>query len=189
MRKEIFLFCLLWPLLSLAQTQKQPLKLGAIGSVGLATGQSNTKSLFQLSGGVKYSRFFTGVGIGYDTYEFNSVPVFVDWRVRFGKRQTGFLYANGGYNFPGKYKEDTDFSKTEDGIKGGFYTDLGLGYRIPLGGLHRLAISAGFSQKNITQRKVFVFPCLTGDCPEDTREYKYRFNRIVAKLSWELGSK
>lgn len=190
MKKKIMLLLLLCPLFSLAQVkQKQQLKWNMLASAGLAAGESNTKPVFQLSGGLKYSRFFTGIGIGYDTYEFNSIPVFADWRMMFGKKRAAFLYANGGYNFPGKYREDNDLSKTEDGIKGGFYGDLGIGYRMPLGSLHRLAISAGFSQKNIRQRKVFVYPCLTGDCPEDIREYRYRFNRIIARLSWELGSK
>jgi hypothetical protein len=190
MKKEIVLMLLLWPLMSMAQgKQKQQLKWSTIASAGLAEGESDTKPVFQLAGGLNYSRFFTGIGAGYDTYEFNTVPLFVDWRMKFGRNRAAFLYANGGYNFPGKYRRDDDFSKTADGIRGGLYTDIGIGYQVPLGSLHRLALSAGFSQKNITQRKVFVFPCLTGDCPEDIREYKYRFNRIVAKLSWEIGSK
>ncbi|MFC0771714.1 hypothetical protein [Terrimonas alba] len=190
MKKKIVLMFLLWPVMLLAQVkQKQQLKWNTIASVGLATGESNTKPVFQLSGGVNYNRFFTGIGVGYDPYEFNSVPVFADWRMKVFKKQAAFVYANGGYNFPGKYKIDNDFSKTADRIKGGLYTDIGIGYRVPLGSLHRLALSAGFSQKNITQRKVFVFPCLTGDCPDDIREYKYSFNRIVAKLSWEIGSR
>lgn len=190
MKKVVALMFLLWPVMLLAQgKEKQQLKWSTIASAGLATGESNTKPVFQLSGGVNYNRFFTGIGVGYDTYEFNSVPLFADWRVKFGKKQAAFVYANGGYNFPGKYQMDDDFSKTADDIKGGLYTDIGIGYRVPLGILHRLGLSAGFSQKNIIQRKVFVFPCLTGDCPEDIREYRYRFNRIVAKLSWEIGSK
>jgi hypothetical protein len=158
-----------------------------ITTTGLVTGESDIKPVFQLSGGIVYDRHFAGMGIGYDMYQFNSFPVFADWRMSFGKKQIGFIYANGGYNFPGKYKEENEFSKIEDRLKGGFYMDAGIGYRIPLGHFNRFSFSAGYSRKNISQLKSFVYPCFTGDCPEDIHEFRYGFGRVIAKMSWELG--
>src|SRR5688500_4353200 len=106
-------------------------------------------------------------------YQFNSFTVIADWRMSFGKNQIGFIYANVGYNFHGKYKEENEFSKIEDWLKGGFYMDAGIGYRIPLGHFNRFSFSAGYSRKNISQLKSFVYPCFTGDCPEDIHEFRY----------------
>lgn len=158
-----------------------------ISSAGLVTGESNTKLSFQLAGGIVFDHHFVGIGIGYDMYQFNSFPVFADWRMNFGKKRIGFLYANGGYNFPGSYKEETEFSKAGDMLKGGFYMDAGIGYRLPLGSFNRLSFSAGYSRKNIRHIKTYVYPCITGDCPEDIHEFRYGFGRIIAKMSWELG--
>lgn len=186
--KRFFIVLLLVPGFIFAQhTKKINGGWKTITSTGLAIGEANTKPVFQLSGGFTYRRYFTGIGIGYDTYEFNSIPVFADWRMSFGRRQIGFIYADGGYNFPGSYKRNNEFSKTSDRLRGGLYMDAGIGYRIPLGTLHRLSVSAGFSRKNIIQRKVFVYPCLTAPCPEDIHDYDYNFNRILTRLSWEFG--
>jgi len=186
--KRIGIILLFLPLGLIAQIKKSA-NTGwrTITSIGLVAGESNNKPIFQLSGGSVYGRYFTGIGVGYDMYHFNSIPLFADWRMSFGKRRIGFLYANGGYNFPGSYRGENEFSKTKDRLKGGFYMDAGMGYRIPLGGLHRLSFSAGYSRKNMSQLKSFVYPCLTGDCPEDIHDYKYSFGRIIAKMSWELG--
>ena len=186
--KRVGIILLFLPLGLFAQNKKTS-KPGwrMITATGLVTGESDTKPVFQLSGGIVYDRYFAGFGIGYDMYQFNSFPVFADWRMSFGKRKIGFIYTNGGYNIPGKYKEENDFSKTSDRLKGGFYIDAGIGYRIPLGALNRLSFSAGYSHKNIRQLKTFVYPCLTGECPENIHEYKYSFGRIVARMSWELG--
>lgn len=186
--KRVGIILLFLPISLLAQDKKTS-KPGwrTITSIGLVSGESNNKAVFQLSGGAVYGCYFTGIGVGYDTYQFNSIPVVVDWRMAFGKKRIGFFYANGGYNFPGKYKEANEFDKTSDILKGGFYMDAGMGYRIPIGGLNRLSFSAGYSKKNMSTKKVFFPPCLVAPCPEDIHDYKYSFGRIIAKMSWELG--
>lgn len=158
-----------------------------ITSAGLIAGESDTKPVFQLSGGIVRNHHFAGIGIGYETYRFNSIPVFADWRMDFGKKRIGFLYAQGGYNFPGHHKKEIEFSKTSDRLKGGFYMDAGIGYRIRLGAFNRLSFSAGYTRKDIRHIKTFVYRCFTGDCPDNINEFKYSFGRMVAKMSWELG--
>src|SRR5687768_7760535 len=187
--KRIILVLLFLPLGLLAQNKKD-LKTGwrTVTTTGIVAGESDTRPMFQFSGGIVYKHQFAGIGIGYDMYQFNSFPVFADWRMSFGKRQIAFLYANSGYNFPGKYKEENEGFKTSDRLKGGFYMDAGIGYRLRLGNFNRLSFSAGYSRKHISRPKTFVYPCLTGDCPENIHEYKYGFGRIIAKMSWELGN-
>ena len=187
--KQVGIILLFLPIGLLAQDEKTS-KPGwlTITSMGVVSGESNNKFTFQLTGGLVYGRYFTGIGFGYDMYQFNSFPVFVDWRMGFGKKRTGFFYAAAGYNLPGKYRNENEFSKISDGLNAGFYMDAGVGYRIPVVGLHRLSFSAGYSRKNMGQVKIFRYDCVTSPCPDDIRNYKYTFGRIIAKMSWELGN-
>ncbi len=182
------LLLLFLPLSILAQNKKIA-KTGwhTITSIGIVTGEANNKPVYQLSGGLVFGRYYIGIGLGYDTYQYNSFPLFADWRMGFGRRNSGFLYANGGYNVAGNIKNENEFSKTKDESKGGFYMDAGIGYRIPTGSLHRFSVSAGYSHKKIRRQKTFIYPCFAGNCPEDVYDYRYNFGRIVAKMSWELG--
>ncbi len=187
MRYIILLF-LFFPFVALSQSKKTS-KSGwrVISSAGLIAGQTDNRPVFQLSGGLVKNRHFAGVGIGYETYRFNSFPVFADWRMDFGKKRIGFLYGNAGYNFPGHNKEENEFSKVSDRIKGGFFMDAGIGYRIRLGTFHCLSFSAGYTRKDIRHIKTYAYPCFTGNCPDNINEFKYSLGRMVAKMSWELG--
>ena len=189
MKNKWLIIAVLLPALSFSQgntTSKG--EIATITSVGLVAGESTAKPLFQLSAGVTFNRWFTGIGFGYDQYNFNSFPLFADWRMYFGKDRLGFFYVNGGYNFPAKgNRNESDFFKTTDRFSGGFYMDAGAGYRVRLGSLHRLLFSAGFSQKNLNNKVGFTYPCFIEPCPEEVYTYHYKLGRIVTKLSWELG--
>jgi hypothetical protein len=188
--KQIIFAVLFLPLGLFAQNKKTTVSgWRMITSTGLVAGESTTKPLFQLSGGIVIDRHFAGIGFGYETYRFNSIPVFANWQMDFGKKRTGFLYANGGYNFPGHNKEEAEFSKKSDRLKGGFYMDAGLGYRIRLGMFNRLLFSAGYSRKDVRNIKIYSFPCYTANCSDNINinEFKYSLGRMVAKMSWELG--
>lgn len=188
MRKMMIVFCLS-PLLVFSQKKEKP-KPAWIVSSGIIAGANETKPLFQAAGGITYSRYFTGIGIGYDSYRFNTIPVFADWRVSVGNRKVIFGYAQAGYNFPGHYQKENEYRKVSDRLEGGFYMDAGIGYRLPLGQGHRLLFSAGYSRKYIAQEKGYTYPCgivpCTGAEPV-VYTYRYSFNRILVKAGWEWG--
>ena len=186
MKKLLFV---LWfmPLTLLAQENENLFfKWSTFGSAGLTVGQSGGKPIFQLSSGINYNRFFTGIGVGYDNYEFNTIPVFADWRWRFGKKESGFIYAIGGYNFPAKNKDIFEWAKISDKLNGGIYFDFGIGGGLAVSKSNRILFSAGFTRKAIRQQKIFVYPCFN-NCDEELYRLKYSFGRLTAKLSWELG--
>lgn len=188
MKNKWLIIAVLCPILSFSQQNTAKARLTSIAAVGLVAGESTAKPLFQISGGFSHGRYFSGIGIGMDQYFFNSIPLFADWRVSFGKTRLGFLYANGGYNFPGKIKSRNDWwGKTTDRYYGGFYMDAGIGYRIKLSNsLHRLLFSAGYSRKTMSNKVGYTYQCVP-PCPEDIYTYKYELGRIVAKFSWEFG--
>ena len=164
----------------------------SIASAGFTAGASGPSAVFQLSGGITYSRFFNGIGIGYDLYEVNSFPLFADWRMSFGKKQLVFVYAMPGYNIPGKFKKEvSDFRTVAERQTGGFYVDAGFGYHIPLGILSRLSFSTGYARKSFSLKKIYTSPCGMIPCtdppPPDKHVYRYNYGLITTKLSWELG--
>lgn len=182
--KTLVLLLLLQPVLVFAQKdQIHNLAFRSILSPGIIIGEHAAHPFIQWSGGVHINRWFGGLGIGYDKYRFESIPVFADLRMDLEK-QALFIYANTGYNFGINYKKEEEIFKTADKLHGGFYMDLGAGFRAKLGLHHRLIFSAGYSRKNITQEKAYQM--CTG-CEETRYDFKYNLERIVVKAGWELG--
>jgi hypothetical protein len=188
MKGKWLIIGMLFPILSFSQDNSAKPRFNTIASGGIIAGESVAKPLFQLSSGLSIDPWFVGVGVGLDYYNLTSIPLFADFRMNFGKKRFAFIYANTGYNFPVNNKTDEEWSKILDKYKGGFYIDAGLGYRIRINHTNHLSISAGYSRKDVTEEKVFQFPCgIVGPCyPTNTYEYHYSFGRIVAKLSWDL---
>lgn len=184
--RKIAMILLLLPVISFSQKQAAgKIKPHTVLSSGMIAGQTGVKPLFQLSGGIGHDRFFTGIGAGYDAYKFNTVPVFADWRINFGNKKVVFVYAHAGYNFPAGNQEEDEAFKISEQTKGGFYMDGGIGYRLP-GILHRFSFSAGYSQKNVVQKKTYSF-CGFVDCDQFTYTYRYNSGRIMIKAGWEFG--
>ena len=80
--KTIAVILLLLPVCISAQQKKSGKKnWRSITSAGFVAGQSGVAPVFDLSGGITYSRYFTGLGFGFDAYQFDAFPVFADWRM------------------------------------------------------------------------------------------------------------
>ncbi|MBC7948180.1 MAG: hypothetical protein H7Y42_09905 [Chitinophagaceae bacterium] len=187
MRVMILIIALSASLMGLSQDATQKIGIRTVTSIGFAGGESTAKPLFHLSGGLTYKKHFAGLGVGIDQYLFNSYPVYADWRMNFGKMRLGFIYLNGGYNLPGKTRQDDDEFKTTNTFNGGFFMDAGVGYRVKLSAVHRLLFSAGYSQKNMSNRVGYLNWCWAPPCLESLYTYQYKLGRVVAKMSWEFG--
>jgi hypothetical protein len=155
---------------------------------GTMIGETRTKAFFQYSGGLEYSRYFTGVGIGYDAYRLNTIPVFADWRMNFGPRRVLFIYANVGASFAANIQKGEKSENSRIFSRPGLYTDGGFGYRLPLGHSQRISISVGHSLKRITNVHEFSYGGMFGGSQTFTTDaYRYNFSRIVIKTGWEFG--
>ncbi len=179
---------------SLTAQKNQNLKPGwrMIAAAGFSAGESGTGAVFQLSGGVSYKSYFTGIGMAYDRYEYNSFPLFADLRKSFGNRQLMFVYALPGYAFRGKFSREANFEwrRVEEKVRGGFYMDAGMGYKIPLGLRYRFVFSAGYVRKSVTHDKKYIPLCNGEPCPNgnpDIYKFRYHYGLITTKLSWEWG--
>ena len=187
----LIIIILFFPLLSSGQTDRPHIwGWRTITSAGFLAGEKGTKETFQLSGGVTKDRFFVGIGAAYDPYELRSIPVFTHLRIHFAKNNALFVYGAPGYTLPGHVKKTDEAFKTKDRMKGGLYLEGGVGYRVPLQGIHHISFSVGYSQKNLEQTKVYSYPCGVTPCysiPSNTYVYDYKFGRVIVKLSWEWG--
>ncbi len=156
---------------------------------GAMAGESRTKAFFQYSGGVQYDHYFTGIGIGYDAYRFNTIPVFADWRMNFGLRRVLFIYANVGANFGANFQKEEKTEYSRGFSRPGLYTDGGFGYRMQLKHSQRIFLSVGHSFKQITDVHEFKYPCGFAPCYQSvtTNAYRYQYSRIVIKTGWEFG--
>lgn len=188
MQVKWFFLAALFPVVSFSQDNSSRPHVHTNASVGISSGESAAKPLFQLVSGLSFDRWFTGIGAGLDQYNLKSIPLFADWRMHFGKTRSTFIYVNGGYNFPHNNKSTiVNYYKTTDHFYGGLYMDAGFGYRIRLGSWHRLSLSAGYSQKKINDKIGYTYPCLVPPCTEQIYIYHYDLGRIVTKVSWEIG--
>ena len=156
------------------------LKFKTINQFGVALGASQNATQFNSINGVGYKTFSAGIGVGFDSYYFKTVPVFLDLRKNiFNREHTPFVYADAGYNFPKGIEYVTQWEKST--YSGGVYYDLGIGYQIPLAGKLALNMSVGYSQKNLDETKEYS---LWG-MPNETRMeyYNYTFRRATIKLA------
>jgi hypothetical protein len=189
---RVLVIVMFLPLISFGQPREKG-KAGfhSIIGTGAMIGETKTKAFFHYSGGLQYDRYFTGIGMGYDAYRLNTIPVFADWRMNFGSRRVLFIYANVGVNFAANLlrEEKTDYSRSFS--RPGLYTDGGIGYRWPLGNSQQLSLSVGHSYKQVTDVHEFSYPCGIVPCsertPTITNAYRYNFGRIVVKTGWEFG--
>ncbi|HMR92436.1 MAG TPA: hypothetical protein PKC69_08975 [Chitinophagaceae bacterium] len=166
------------------QRQQEKLSFQGMLSVGMAAGESKTELTTQLYGGITKGRISIGAGAGYDGYFSHSFPVFAGAQYLIGRQRKLFAYGQAGYHFPEDRMDSTMWLKAE--YKGGFYMNTGMGYRLQLGSLHRLAFSAGFSIKYTSVSNTYFSPWCPS-CDETVQRQYYRLGRIVSAITWQIG--
>jgi hypothetical protein len=188
--KSSIVIVILLPFLSFGQPkEKGRAGFRSIFGAGAMAGETRTKPFFQYSGGLQFDHHFAGIGVGYDGYRLNTIPVFADWRMNFGPHRVLFIYTNVGTSFATNYPKEEKTAFTRQYARPGIYTDAGFGYRAVLEGSQRLFLSVGHSIKRITDVHESSFPCGLGPCdgPPSRNAYRYNYSRIVIKAGWEFG--
>lgn len=190
MRRSIILFIFIAAFINAnAQQSKQSerAKFKLISSVGFAAGETNTKPLFQIIGGVEHKRYFGGIGVGADFYQFHSIPVFADFRISALKNRMLFGYLDAGFNFPINVDESENpwFPSTNEYVPG-YYMDAGVGCRIAASKKSSFSLSVGYSIKRIDREQSYQSSWRDPDLLSYTN-YEYTMRRLLCKLSWEFG--
>jgi hypothetical protein len=165
-----------------ATAQKKKIRFQSINQFAIAGGENHVNTAFQTINGIKFSNWFSGIGIGIDNYRYKTLPLFLDGRWHFGEDKEAFIYGDIGYNFPLKDKPGKEiYYYNSYDFSGGIYTDFGIGYLIPLNKYSSLAFTLGHSYKKLQSKIGVTTQCLVGPCPVDYSQYNYKFGRMILK--------
>lgn len=157
--------------------------------VGLLNGQADKAGAeVQLVSGINCKTWFTGIGTGIDYYSGSkSIPLFIDIRKELReKKNTPFLNADVGYNFPLRNKDQKNTEWVHYKFEGGLYYQLGAGYKFVLAKSLGLSLSAGYSYKNFKEKDMFYSGVGPADeiIPPSINTYDYKFRRISIKVGF-----
>lgn len=176
------LICLITVLIFIsADAQEEKIKFTSITSGGIAVGEIGTFLIVQTVNGVQYKKWFAGIGAGYDSYYYKTIPLFLDAKRFINKQNNIFVYGDGGYNISWKNKPKEISRYSSYNFSGGFYGDIGIGYKAKFIKKTFILITTGYSYKRLYNKVEIVYPCLVGPCPENMYDYTYNFRRIIFK--------
>jgi hypothetical protein len=180
MRKNFFILVISFATASSVPAQKKKVHFQSINQFAMVGGESQVNSAFQTLNGIKFSNWFSGIGVGIDNYHYKALPLFADAKWYFGDDKNGFLYGDIGYNFPLKNKPEKEIYYYDSyHFSGGIYTDLGIGYQVRLYKKSYLLFSLGHSYKQLQIHTEIFAPC--GDCNTNRYDYKFSYGRMILK--------
>ena len=163
-----------------------PWQFHSINNVGLLEGQTGSAFQLQSVNGMQYRSWYVGIGLGLDFYRYRTIPLFLDIRKEFGKgTKKFFAYADGGVNFAWLTDNEKTMYFTDDHFNTGFYTDLGLGYKIGVGRTNHLLLSLGYSLKKLKETYQ-TYSYLPPDNALGKEHIDYNLNRLTIKVGWEF---
>lgn len=188
MRKIFFVLFFLIATLAFSQNKfvKEKPRFQTSAGIGFLAGEWEPSYQLQLVSGLKMNNWFIGTGLGIDDYRFRTVPVFMEAR-RHGLFNTSlFAYADAGVTLPWNRELMNDEGVFSEQVKfyTGFYSETGIGYRLP--SKKRLAIqfSAGYSFR--TMKEKVITPMLwssTWPTPNSEIMYHHRFHLVTARAA------
>ena len=165
--------------------QKNKIRFQSINSFGLIGGESPASTAYQTVNGIRFSNWFSGIGIGIDNYQYKTLPLFFDLRRYFGSEKKIFVYGDLGYNFPVKDKPGKEMIYYGNyHFKGGIYTELGIGFKTKFIKRSSILFSVGQSYKQLQSQVGNILPCDL--CSSYWYNYKLDYGRIILKTGIEF---
>ncbi len=154
---------------------------------GITIGDSDTELQLQTINGLKWKKWFGGIGIGIDWYYLRSVPVFASVNRNLfqkGKRSL-FISGDAGINIPWQQEYLYTLYEVDKEQYSGLYWATGFGYKFGVGKAdNSILLHLGYSYKRMEEKVKNDFPCLVGPCPDYISSYDYRLKRLSIKVGW-----
>ena len=186
MQKYLFVNLLFAIAISIsASAQKNNIQFHSFNTVGLISGQSTANTGFQTINGIRFSNWYSGIGIGIDNYQYKTLPLFADAMKFFGNEKRAFLYGDIGYNFPMNDKPGKEFSYYNSyHFKGGVYTGFGMGYLVPMSKKTSIIFSFGYSFKQLNSKTsvTTINPFMGSD--DNYNNYKFTYSTLILKAGF-----
>lgn len=198
MKKQFYLLAVLICWATISKSQEVPgavestkkgcsCSFSSLYNIGFMEGENGSSLQLQTVQGIRYGKWFAGIGAGLDYYQLRTIPVFLDIRREFfNKKNAPFIYADAGYHFAWARDQDKG-GWTKISYDGGLFYDVGLGYRIGSSNKQNgFLISAGYSFKYL--REAHASPvCINWNCQDETNEwFRYKLNRLSLKIGMKL---
>ena len=163
------------------------IKYSSINQLGLLAGANKESFLVQTINGVRKDKWFAGIGAGIDFYVERGVPLFIDIRRDLSaKKNTPFLYADGGMYFPWLNFIQRE-QKLNSIISPGLYYDLGAGWKLTGKNKRGFTVSAGYSFKQVKEKVTQPVSIAIWPTPVTEPEYyNYKYRRLAIKLGFQL---
>ena len=152
-------------------------------------GQSDPSLMAETVNGVRMGNWFAGIGTGYSSYRYRTIPVFADARYLFGKKQQFFVTGDIGYNLNvhATYEEDMFFAGVK--YKCGIYCNAGFGYVLQPMKKHSFYFQLGYGKKQVSKvANEFVwidFPPYNRSS-ESYTTYKYDLKTVDIKIGFKF---
>lgn len=156
----------------------------SFNTVQILNGSTTTSFAINTVNGFQFSKFFVGIGTGFDYYYHTTVPLFLEARFDLLKRRRKLqLFADGGLSFPFSSQNANLEYKTGPYKKGSLY-GIGFDYLIPVK-KEAVIIGVAFSNKQVIQIVDHnVWNPLLNKVENIPSEDKYSFNRIAIRVGY-----
>ena len=188
MLRKILVLLLFLPSLAIAQKKQVTNKAKFQSSLGasILIGYSEPSWNLQLVNGIRINNWFAGIGAGIDNYRYRTVPLFLSARKEGLFKRKLFAYLDAGVSIPAVKDQDLPFNQ-DDKFYAGFYSETGIGWKIPAGKKTSLRLSAGYSVR--TFREKVHSPSFSSFWPDpgNVSENKYTFQLLTIRAAFSLG--
>jgi hypothetical protein len=172
----------------MADLKGQKIQYGGMQQLSLTINENNTSALFSVVNGVRFHRFFAGLGAdaqlgGYSYYYPNRQSAFfADTRYYINEKKNFFVKGAGGVNILHK-NPYTDFRYTSK-RRAGYYAAAGVGFKARLGKEVFYSFDIGYSWRQSRFETSMAGPGLTR--PWDDVKYDLRRSAIVVNMGLEI---
>jgi hypothetical protein len=193
--KNIFLFLIVFFLFfqgfALAQDKKK-FTFTSINQIAASIGNKNIGiggiSIFSTNG-LETKRWFAGLGIGYNQYALQTIPVYLQVERKFNELSYGlFVFANSGLNLvPNEDQHPAIIPMSSNSTykyNSGFWSELGFGQRFYLFRNLNIQASVGYNFHTFKTTET-IHPQIVGT-PTVTRVYNEKVNAFLVRLGIRL---
>ncbi len=189
MQNFFLLLCLLLPSWAMAQDHKATTRphIQSTAGVSLSVGQAEPAWQWQWVNGLKVNNWFAGVGVGMDYYRFRTVPVFLSARRERLFNRSFFAFVDAGVAVPAVRKQEKNEWLLKDDFYMGFYSETGVGIKIPAGKKMSLLLSAGYSFRTLREEAEFPSASSYWPSPNTENVYRYKFHLLTLRAAISLG--
>lgn len=156
-------------------------------TIGLLEGGNGSAFQLQTINGIRYKKWFTGLGTGLDYYYIRSVPLFLSINHNLlNQKRTPFVSVDAGINFPWVKKEQETWGVINSKYTPSYYMAGNIGYKLGLKNNDAILLLVGYSFKELKERRELQTFCINPPCLTTIERYDYNLKRLSFKLGYQF---